>query len=1216
MREKSVSGAPGLGAVFLGAFANLFRSRARARRALGNPNRGRASPLRFEGLEQRLLLSADLACSPVDPTFDNGDDLVLYDADGTQVTFKLHGAGNGAVVADEDGGWDVVLVNTNANTTFSVKARGGDGQVDLDDIRVGGAIGEIDAGDVHLTGTLAVDGALGAGLVLGSASDALVAAPSVGINFFGLNLGGIIILGDLEDSEILIGAHLGADGQPGGTGPAADAYGRGELTLLTILGSVEGSAVRVGQDPVNGVLDDCDDVIRGGAGSSIGLILIGGELSADSRIIAGDLPAWAWVDGRLIRTADDPRFKTDVHGPDLELALANDTGASTADGLTRDPSIAGDASDAGGIAALRAGFGGTATVDITDELAADGFFLLSRSELEEIYGAPLVDGSYTLTIEATDAQGNACPQNISFTLDSTSPTVTIDQAAGQEDPASDGPILFTVEFSEAVTGFSGADLSFAGSTAGSELVAEVTGSGSTYTVSVTGMSGAGTVVVSVPAAAAADAAGNTSGASTSTDNSVTVRTNQAPVAGDDFFSSRPGRTEVITFEQLLDDDTDADGDALRVVDVDRQMLDEDGNVLAEVELEEGQLRVTPSGLFIGAGRFSYRIADDSGGFDAGEVTITYFNQAPVAGEDLFFTRPGQTETITFQQLLDDDTDADGDALRVVDVGRVVLDAMGNVVAEVIEVNFEQGTLVVAPAELFTGAGHFSYRITDDFGGVDDGDVTITYVNQEPVAGDDAFSSRPGQTEVITFEQLLDDDMDADGDALRVADVDRQVLDENGNVVAEVELEEGQLRVTPTGLFVGAGRFSYRIGDGHGGFDQGEATITYANQAPVAGEDLFFWRPGQTEVITFEQLLDDDTDADGDALRLVDVDRVVRDAMGNVVAEVVEVNFEQGTLVVAPAEFFTGAAHLSYRITDDFGGIDDGDVTITYIDNDPPVTDEAFIELPAGEVGVITFAQLLEGDFDPNGDVLRVESAGSRVMDVMGNVVATVEMDFEQGRLVVTPTTFFTGAGRFNYRIADGNGGFDDGEVTLIFTGTAPEETQAGVTLLGDSPELQSIFDASLAAWSSMLGLDAAVVQELDAMPVEVVDLVDGSLAYTDGTTIFIDADAAGHGWFVDATPLASEEYELVDVGTWQALEFGRADDAVDLFTVVTRQLGHLLGFDHESGWTVMQPGTVAPGMRYTIDWNAAAGASFSGLPPSTLNRSFGASVADFVRAVT
>src|SRR5207248_10765438 len=73
----------------------------------------------------------------------------------------------------------------------------------------------------------------------------------------------------------------------------------------------------------------------------------------------------------------------------------------------------------------------------------------------------------------------------------------------------------------AVTGSTGADVSFAGSTVGGVLSAAVSGSGTDYTVTVTGMSGSGTVIASVPAGAAADAAGNPSAASASTDNTVT-----------------------------------------------------------------------------------------------------------------------------------------------------------------------------------------------------------------------------------------------------------------------------------------------------------------------------------------------------------------------------------------------------------------------------------------------------------------------------------------------------------------------------------------------------------------------------------------------------------------------------------------------------------------------------------------------------------------------
>jgi len=104
-------------------------------------------------------------------------------------------------------------------------------------------------------------------------------------------------------------------------------------------------------------------------------------------------------------------------------------------------------------------------------------------------------------------------------VDNTAPTVTVNQAAGQADPTNASPIAFTVVFSESVTGFTAEDVSVGG-TSGGTKVATVSGSGPTYTVSVSGMSGDGTVTASVPAGGVLDQAGNTNPASTSTDNSV------------------------------------------------------------------------------------------------------------------------------------------------------------------------------------------------------------------------------------------------------------------------------------------------------------------------------------------------------------------------------------------------------------------------------------------------------------------------------------------------------------------------------------------------------------------------------------------------------------------------------------------------------------------------------------------------------------------------
>jgi hypothetical protein len=111
-------------------------------------------------------------------------------------------------------------------------------------------------------------------------------------------------------------------------------------------------------------------------------------------------------------------------------------------------------------------------------------------------------------------------------VDNTPPSVTINQAAGQADPTKNSPINFTVVFSESVADFATGDVSLTG-TAGA-TTATVTGSGTTYDVTVSGMAGSGTVVASIAAGAAHDAAGNANTASTSTDNTVTYDIDAPP----------------------------------------------------------------------------------------------------------------------------------------------------------------------------------------------------------------------------------------------------------------------------------------------------------------------------------------------------------------------------------------------------------------------------------------------------------------------------------------------------------------------------------------------------------------------------------------------------------------------------------------------------------------------------------------------------------------
>ncbi len=99
------------------------------------------------------------------------------------------------------------------------------------------------------------------------------------------------------------------------------------------------------------------------------------------------------------------------------------------------------------------------------------------------------------------------------------PTVTINQASGQADPTSASPTNFAVVFSKPVSDFAAEDVTLSG-TAGADT-ANVSGSGTTYNVAVSGMTKSGTVIASIAAGVAHDSKGNANKASTSTDNTVT-----------------------------------------------------------------------------------------------------------------------------------------------------------------------------------------------------------------------------------------------------------------------------------------------------------------------------------------------------------------------------------------------------------------------------------------------------------------------------------------------------------------------------------------------------------------------------------------------------------------------------------------------------------------------------------------------------------------------
>ncbi|RDI61746.1 peroxidase family protein, partial [Microvirga subterranea] len=103
----------------------------------------------------------------------------------------------------------------------------------------------------------------------------------------------------------------------------------------------------------------------------------------------------------------------------------------------------------------------------------------------------------------------------------------------------------------------------------------------------------------------------------------------------------------------------------------------------------------------------------------------------------------------------------------------------------------------------------------------------------------------------------------------------------------------------------------------------------------------------------------------------------------------------------------------------------------------PVAGDDTFTLKKGGVLNLTVADLLANDSDPDGDALCVVAVDE---DEHGEVVLN-----DDGTLTFTPRAGFTGTASFTYRVEDGNGGHDEGRVTIVVSEETSNPAQPPVT---------------------------------------------------------------------------------------------------------------------------------------------------------------------------
>ncbi|QGQ22044.1 hypothetical protein F1728_04755 [Gimesia benthica] len=173
---------------------------------------------------------------------------------------------------------------------------------------------------------------------------------------------------------------------------------------------------------------------------------------------------------------------------------------------------------------------------------------------------------------------------------------------------------------------------------------------------------------------------------------------------------------------------------------------------------------------------------------------------------------------------------------------------------------------------------------------------------------------------------------------------------------------------------------------------------------------------------------------------------------------------------------------------------------------------------------------------------------------------------------------------------------------VIYPNNYPQDwdQQLQVSSLLDAPQSTKILtqDQAQTALQSAVDdmrpkLSEEGQQKLAQVQVEVVDLSGNTLGRVEGDTIYLDASAAGYGWFVDQTPWDHSEFQYDSQLSLIALPDSEAAGLIDLWTVIRHELGHLLGYEHQEEG--LMEAVLDPGERKLADWSEESDDFFASL---------------------
>ena len=336
-----------------------------------------------------------------------------------------------------------------------------------------------------------------------------------------------------------------------------------------------------------------------------------------------------------------------------------------------------------------------------------------------------------------------------------------------------------------------------------------------------------------------------------------------------------------------------------------------------------------------------------------EVTVTPVNDPPSTTADTAGVDEGDTLHLEAPALLHNDTDAEEDILTITTVGNA---ANG-------KVSLDGTTVVYEHDGSETTADGFTYTVTD---GMDTDtatvEVTITPVNDPPIAVPDTAAVNEGDTVTVEASALLDNDTDDEGDQLSLMAV--------GNAANGIVFLDGTtITYQHGGSETTTDTFIYVVSDGISTATATvEITVTPVNDAPIAVPDTAAVNEGDTVYVEASVLLSNDTDAEDNSLSITAVGDAVN---GNVFLDGTTITYKHSGSETTIDSFI-------YVVTD---GISTATATveITVIPvNDPPIAVPDTALVNEGGTFSVEASALLGNDTDAEDNTLTITAVGDAV----------------------------------------------------------------------------------------------------------------------------------------------------------------------------------------------------------------------------------------------